>query len=606
VDSTGKKYQYTMATHLYGVEDGTQYIRVSKNLRAPADLPFGSIIEIRLKNNVADEINYIGDPVMKERSYGVVIENKPAMGYIVVADENGNAETLKYFADSVKAERKSYYDNVDEVGYLDSIFDTHQFDPANCGISDIERGDIVSFTTDGDYITELYAREELRAVYGEIKSALLRNDTTRILLRLEDGETMFINTPPGTRITKSDKQINISDIVPGDRARLLVNAINDQAITGSDDRAITVVKEIIIDSAGNEITGLLSGTLAGVDKIQKQLLMANSRELSRQGWTNEKQLILLPYGDSMECYDESRRVSLDYAASRLKNADGLFYAALETTYAGERIKKLTFRPYRDERIEPDIVLGANGSGAFFISGNPKPVRTDAGTIVRLFGRLTDARHVRPSQYASVCLNGENTAAVVDIKPVASTGGVILARGRVMSIDEGRGFRVESMALLNGGKWSYSPIERRFAVDGQTLFVTPNGVAPNYFFKGYTPQSSLSRVFNIVIDGARAARVIEAPYVTENLRGVVYSASGGSFNLRGAAVYDDDTGRWNPTGLADATAAVTVPPNSIIVKENRLVEAQELQPGDSVRVMTDSLPDYATGMQLTGYIILVER
>jgi hypothetical protein len=163
-------------------------------------------------------------------------------------------------------------------------------------------------------------------------------------------------------------------------------------------------------------------------------------------------------------------------------------------------------------------------------------------------------------------------------------------------------------LLYGTEWSYTPVERRFVVDGQTLFITPDGVTPsgvsNYFFRG--SQSSISRVFNIVIDGARAARIIEAPYVTKNLRGVVYSQANDVINIRGAAVYDDATGKWGATSAKDATAVVTVPLNSIIVKENRLIEASKLQTGDNVRVMTDSLPAYAPGMALTGYIILVER
>jgi hypothetical protein len=601
VDATGKKYQYTMAANLYGADDGVEYIRVSKIRRAPSELPFGSVIEICLKNNIVDEINYIGDPAMRKSSFGVVMENNPALGYIVIASDDGTTENKKYLAYSVKSERKSYFDNADEVGYLDSVFDTYGFDPVDRSISDIEPGDIVSYTTEGDYVTEIYAYEELRAVFGEIKGLRVRNNATYILLKLGDGETLLINTPLGTRVTKAGKPADIQDIVPGDKARLLVNAISVGAVN-----AIQTVKEIIIDDASGGITGILSGTLAGVDKIQKQLRIANSRMLSKQGWTNEKQLILLPYSNNIECYNESRRMSIEYAASRFKNANGLFYAALETTYAGERVKKLTFRPNRDERLEPDVVLGSNGSGSLFVSGNPSPITTDSGTIVRLFGRLTDTRHIRPSQYASVCLNGENTAAVVDIKPIPDTNGVIIARGRVMAIDECKGFRVESMALLYGTEWSYTPVERRFVVDGQTLFVTPNGINPNYFFRGYTPQSSISRVFNIVIDGARAARIIEAPYVTKNLRGVVYSQADGLIYIRDTAAYDDATGKWSATSASDATAVVSVPLNSIIVKESRLIEASELQPGDNARVMTDSLPAYTPGMGLVGYIILVER
>jgi hypothetical protein len=281
--------------------------------------------------------------------------------------------------------------------------------------------------------------------------------------------------------------------------------------------------------------------------------------------------------------------------------------AIEDGYAGERVRKVTYYENRDEPLNADVVLGADGSGSFYIAGNGGTIKAGAGTIVRRFGRLTGAKDIEPFDYAAVNLNGEDSAAVVDITRRPDASGVVVSRGRVLSIDEGRSFQVESMSTLYGIQWNYTPVERRFVIDPQTLFVTADGITPNYTFLGYTDASAIGKVYNVVVDGSKAARVIEAPYAPKAVRGTVYQTGGGSVMVNDCATYDNTTGKWRLISNTDATASITLPPNAIIIGENKLIDAGGLQRGDHLRVMTDSLPAVlAGGMSVTGYIVSVEQ
>jgi hypothetical protein len=176
----------------------------------------------------------------------------------------------------------------------------------------------------------------------------------------------------------------------------------------------------------------------------------------------------------------------------------------------------------------------------------------------------------------------------------------------MEIDKEKSFRVESMAILANGGWAYTPVRRVYAMDADTLLIDSEGVRPNSSFIGYTEDSALKRVYNIVVDGGKAARIVDAPYPRSGLAGVVYEKSQDSLSLRSASCLDPSTWVWKLVSATDATAVAAVPKNSIIVKNNKVVGMEALEEGDHVRVMTDMLPEPQAGMSVTGYIVLVEK
>ncbi|MDR1559158.1 MAG: S-layer homology domain-containing protein [Clostridiales bacterium] len=603
-DAADKTYGYTMAANLYGTGNSAAFIRFAGQRRNPSELPVGSRVELSLKNNIVDAIEFLGEPELTEETFGIVLENNPALGYISILNEDREILNKRYISGNVLTERKTDYDMVDETGYIDSVFKTAGFDPVDAGVNSVAAGDIVSFRTDpadGNVLAEIYAYADYRAVFGKIKEFHRSGPTADMLIEYEDTQTAWYSVPDSIYISKSGLAAGFTDIKAGDWVKLLVCSVVPRP-----GRILETVKEMDIEGGARYISRIVMGKLGGIDSAQNTLILRNTRTMSKTGWVNAKQVEqFLLAGNDTEYYYGNRRVSVDYAESRLKRAEGQVYAALEDNFAGERVRKVTFRSGRDELLDPDVVLGADGGGRFYISGNRSYILADPGAIVRRYGRLTDARNILPSDYAVVNLNGADTAAVVDIIPRPDTSGVIIARGRVSAVNEGRSFRVESMSLLYGERWSYTPVKRLFAIDGETLFVSEDGI--DNPLRGYTENSAIDRVFNIALDGSRAARVVDAPYCVKSVRGIIYRNEDGILSLRDTAYYENDTGKWRLISNNNATAVVELPPNTIIVKDNVLTEWQSLLPGDYARVLTNSLPErIAPGMEITGYIVLVER
>jgi hypothetical protein len=206
----------------------------------------------------------------------------------------------------------------------------------------------------------------------------------------------------------------------------------------------------------------------------------------------------------------------------------------------------------------------------------------------------------------VSLYRHNRAAVVDIGPAPAFAGVQIVRGRIQSVDQGRSFRVQSMALFDGLEWHFTPIEREFSIDHSTLFMTNEGLMNINDFIDFTEDSVVDRVFNIVVDGSRAERVTDAPYATQAVRGIIYNIEGDTLSLRDLHVRNPQSGAWNLISNINATGTVNLQGNTIIVDRNQVIGAGSLQTGQQVRVMTTSLPPAAAGMEVNGFIVLVER
>ena len=148
------------------------------------------------------------------------------------------------------------------------------------------------------------------------------------------------------------------------------------------------------------------------------------------------------------------------------------------------------------------------------------------------------------------------------------------------------------------------------------------------FIEYTTNSVVSKVYNIVSDGTKATHVVNSPYAKDSVRGDVVSVGtrenegddgeeggdeGGDENttenvivIKNTAYLKNKAYKWDDVSYEDTSVNVTIPPNSIIVKNNKVVGLSDIEKGDKLRVLTDNLPDsLKSGMDVTGYIILVE-
>ncbi len=605
-DDTGKQFTYPVVKGLYGTNGTKSYLVIDQKDRDMKSLPIGSRVELTILNDVVKEIKFIGQKEIYPEIRGIVVENNSELGYITIIDNTGAEVTKKYYSDDMVVEKQPYYTEQDDIGYLNQMFPHFQYDPRSTVISEVEPGDIVFILPDSEdpeAITSISASTNYIMKYGKIKQFKANGNEGQVLIEYEDKSTAWFDVPDGIFVSEDGKPKKVSDIQAGDWAKLLVN----QAII-EPGHVMQSVKEITLEGSEHFISNIVKGQLNSINPIQNQLILQNVQTLSKTGWSNYTQLKQFSLsGKDVEYYYQGKRISLDYANKFLKRSDGDVYVGLENSYATERVKIVTFRQGRDELLPSDTVLDANGSGAFSIITNSGDIKTDQGTIVRRYGRLVDGNSIMPSDYARVALNGENNAAVVDITDMPDISGVVISRGRIATINDDTSFKIQSMATLAGTSWAFSPIQREFTIDYDTKYLDSTGLTDPKKFITYTTDTKVDKVYNIVVDGTKATYVVDSPYTTKSVKGTIYDITDTTVSIKDAYVYNETTGKWTLVSNTNSTLVITVPTNSIIVKNNKVVTTSGLVKGDSIRVMTDKLDaKVLPATNITGYIILNEK
>ncbi len=617
MDTLGKRFSYPIVNGLYGTnENNENYIVMGEKRYLNSNLPYGSGVKLSLVNNIVDDIQYVGDMNLKNEIRGIVIENNTAYGYLTVIDNDGKEVTKNYYADQIEVEKQEYYDLDDETGYLDQIFQTGAYDPRDTSIENIEAGDIVFIRTyddDAETIESISASPNYIMKYGKVTSYV--NDGTgvnQLNLQYENGQNSWFDVADTVFASKAGKPIEQNEIQAGDWVKVLVN----QAII-SPGYVQESIKEITVEGTGHEINTIIKGQLGAINNIQNKISVQDSYTLTKNGWADYKEIRDVSIANKdIEYYYEGKQISLDYAMRYLKHADNDVYIALENNYSGEKVSMVSIRTSRDDVLNADTVVNSDGVGNFNISSKDGTISTDSGTIVRRYGRLVTGQNIMSPDFATVILNGDNKAAVVDIYDQPDVSGVLIGRGRILSVDEGKSFTLKSTGILSGNKWVYSPVERTFQIDHNTMYIDENGISTMESFIEYTTNSAISKVYNIVSDGTKATHVINSPYAKDSVRGQIVSVSTGGGDGENAAesgiVIKDTTYlknkayNWEDLSYSDSSANITLPANSVIIKNNKVVGLNDLEKGDKIRVMTDSLPTSPqSGMNVTGYIVLVE-
>jgi hypothetical protein len=352
--------------------------------------------------------------------------------------------------------------------------------------------------------------------------------------------------------------------------------------------------------------------LAGINAIQNVLILEHAQNLSQVGWVNFTGLSQFSIaGNSIVYYYNNRRITRDEALRLFgRDTSATVYVALENHFAGTRVSMVSFRTQREERLPADTIIGADGTGRFWLSGHTNAIDTDNGTIVRRHGRLVSGMDVLPGDYAAVVLNGAGTAAVIDITPRPDTSGLQIMRARITRVWDGESFRVASMSQLFGTNWVFTPLQREFTIDTRTIFMPYGSYNLNTFIT-YTDASIYDQVFTIVTDGARASHIIAHPFANRAVRGTLVSdvnAGAASFMLRDVAVQDPVTNRWRPLSAINNTMTVFLDNTTLIGRNNEIVQRGLLQAGDQLLILSEEItiaPGEATPGNTHARIILVE-
>ena len=102
---------------------------------------------------------------------------------------------------------------------------------------------------------------------------------------------------------------------------------------------------------------------------------------------------------------------------------------------------------------------------------------------------------------------------------------------------------------------------------------------------------------------------DMPYTNEAVTGTVYSI-GEQLLVKDLYSFQRDKERWRNLSTINTTAAIELLPNTIIIKEGKVVASTAIEKGDELLVMSEEAVDLDiqeanTQVSVVGYIIIVK-
>lgn len=609
IKSKGTVFNYKLADGLY--DEVNETLEMNGIAVPLVKAPISSNVTLTISNNLVTKITYEGGKNLSNEISGIVIENNTDFSYITITDWDGNKVTKHYRRGSIEVEKQNFYDEEDEIGYIDEMFPNFEYDEKDAFIEDIEAGDIVHIKLDSSnpkYITAISGKTNHIVKFGTIKEVVDYGAVgIKLGVQFNDLSISYFDIKQDIPVIKDNRNVSKSDLVAGDSVRLLIN----QAVVSSG-TILETIKEIKVDEYGNVISNIYKGNLGTINTSQQKVTLLNVYKLSKLGWMDYNEAKLLDIKNKgIQFYKNGERISLSYANKYLRRDGMEVYVAMEEYYAGEKVTKVTFRDGRDSVLGYSNVTKSNGIDELKLISSSKAINLDDGTIIIKDGKMVGASSILSPDYAQVVLNGNNNAAIVNIDQEPINDAISVFRGRVAKIENNHSLQVQSHSELKDMKWTYSPISRIFTLNYDTLIMNENGdIIPQKEFITYSDISKVDEVYTIIAEGTKAKYIVKNDYAKEGVEGKIYELSSDKIMIKDVIVYNSHKKKWTDLSYKNSYAQVDIPKNSIIIKNNEVISTDMLETGDKIRVMTtedlsDKLKEEGS-RNVKGYIIFVEK
>ena len=535
---------------------------------------------------------------------GIVVENRPELGYLIYKNARGQQVTANYYPNEVQVEKQPYYENEDKIGYLDEMFPNFSYDPRDTEITNIKAGDCIYIRKNSDnVITYISAYNDYVMRYGKVV-AFEYNTGNTLSIQLEDekGKVYYYEIEAITPVTKGGKLLNPSAIKVGDWAKILVcEKILGEGIIDEE------VLEIVLDNNTRVISNLYRGQITSVDTYKKLLNIKNAQILGKSAWGTYKNLVRLGLdANTAMAYKSGSRVSFDYVNRYLKNADGYVYVAAENYKGVENAVKLNFQGSYQNTLPSSQVISATATSVKLLSGENITIGEDS--IIVRDNRLVGAGNIMVGDTLQAVLTEDNRLAVGKVSSVPTAAGTLqVYRGRIKKVNTGESFQVETFSLLQDNLWYYHPTPQTFTIDASTKFYNKDGLVAGGVnnFVAYGSESTVGDVYTIVAVGDKAYAVVDMPYVTEATKGEIYAVADGTIQIKDAYYYNTDKNNWNEYSKKNVGATIKLNANTMIIKNGKVIPSSKLEIGDTVSAMVAENLKTANGT-VTGYVIYVEN
>ena len=606
-NSAGIVFNYQMIDGLY--DAANQTVQLDGAVYPLASMPIGNTVTLSLQNDVVTLVEYEGAVPLAMEVSGIVKEINIPFGFITVEDWNGGEVTKFFNYGDVTVEKQNFYDTEDEIGYIDEVYPGYGYDERDSFLEDIEVGDVVHLRLDpGDlqYVTDISAKTNYSVRFGQV-TALVDNGANGATIRVvyDNNAIGNLDVPGITPVMLRNMNVGTDGLKTGQVVRLLMN----QAVLAPG-RTVETVKQIDIDPYGNVASNLYKGEFGLYNPVDQSISLLNSYQLTAGGWNGytSSQTFDLTNGD-LEIYYGGERIGLSYADRFLRTEDMNLFVVTEDHFGTERLAKLVFDEGRGDVLNSTNIAYTNGFDTIRLVSSANEIGINEGTIVVKDGHIVSGASILSPDYAQVVMGDSNRAVMVNVMQEPNNDAVAIFRGRIDSIEDGQQFNVESNARLSDMEWIYSPIEREFTMSYDTEIIDETGAVALSDFIDYSELSRVDEVYTILAEGDRATHLYASPYATEGVTGTIYNTDESILYIRDALVYDSEDRIWAPLSYTNNYAEITVDPTTAIIKNNEVVDIDDLAYGESIRVMTtEDLSEEVTvnsNRNVTGYIIFVE-
>ncbi|MBE6023261.1 MAG: hypothetical protein E7231_08520 [Cellulosilyticum sp.] len=546
--------------------------------------------------------NVLRDNYYEDR--GIVVENRPELGYLVYKNAKGQEITANYYSSEVVVEKQPYYESEDKIGYLDELFPNFSYDPRDTDVANIKAGDCIYIRkTSDNVITYISAYNDYVMRYGKIISFNYNTgDVLSVQLQDEKGNVYYYEIGAITPITKGGKLLSPNAIKVGDWARFLVcEKILGEGIIDEE------VLEIVLDNNTRVISNVYRGQITSVDTYKKLLNIKNAQTLGKSAWSTYKNLVRLGIDtNTATAYRLGQRISFDYITRYLSNANGYVYIAAESYKGSENAVKLNFQGNYQNTLPASQVISATATSVKLLSGENIVINEDS--IVVRDNRLVGAGQIMVGDTLQAVLTDNNQLAVGRVSSTQTQKGTLqVYRGRVKKVNTAESFQVETFSLLEDHIWYYHPTPQTFTIDASTKFYNVDGLVTGGVnsFVAHGSETSVGDVYTIVAVGDQAYAIVDMPYVTEATKGEIYAVTDDNIQIKDAYYYNTDKNNWNEYSKKNIGATITIGANTIIIKDGKVIPSSKLEIGDTVSTMVSANLKTANGT-VTGYIIYVEN
>ncbi len=503
---------------------------------------------------------------------GIVRENNPSLGYITLYFQDGSGVDAYSTLTSLRTFTYGF-----EIPVLrDGITVTAE---------SIQPGDQVFINLDADgYIQKLSAKSYYRPVYGTVhlKSAAW------LILKKEDGS--FVNYPISNSLPvyKNGRLGSLSDILPGDRVKLLVQT----------DDAKLHIASIDVEKVTRPITGLYRGSVEFLDSMQDTLTVSGVQEFVNGRWENSSFIGI-----------QSFTFSSDYKIRPSRRVSGTVYFATRKSNDGEN--KIVVASYRGspqyEAITKDNLINIADGGRLELENSSDIISFDKDTIAIKDGRLVDMSALNTLDPVKLAMEktyaGSYRANVLVSDSITENASTIY-RGRIKNIVPTKSITLESFAQLNGVTWAFTNTPKTLDIDLTTSRLIEDAGVGNMREFGL---DAVGKSVYIVADGNKIKLISTAPYADSAASGRILSLTGGTYDSIGnvltdptglrlteAMVYDSTNHVWK----ANSNLDMSVPKHAMVIKKGKIGTASLLKPGDQIKIMRHS-------QSLNGILILCD-